>query len=82
MQCICLPLPALPAQVALLEGGYCLDSLAESAALSLRELLGDPCPVLAGGGPSQAVLPTIQVMQTLPWGEIKNKILIMILGEL
>lgn len=27
-----------------LEGGYCLDSLAESAALTLRTLLGDPCP--------------------------------------
>lgn len=29
-----------------LEGGYCLDSLAEGAALSLRTLLGDPCPRL------------------------------------
>lgn len=27
-----------------LEGGYCLESLAEGAALSLRTLLGDPCP--------------------------------------
>lgn len=27
-----------------LEGGYCLESLAEGAALTLRALLGDPCP--------------------------------------
>ena len=27
-----------------LEGGYCLQSLAEGAALTLRSLLGDPCP--------------------------------------
>ncbi|XP_043284790.1 histone deacetylase 6 isoform X2 [Venturia canescens] len=27
-----------------LEGGYCLDSLSEAAALTLRTLLGDPCP--------------------------------------
>ncbi|XP_023297064.2 histone deacetylase 6 isoform X1 [Lucilia cuprina] len=29
-----------------LEGGYCLDSLAEGAALTLRALLGEPCPLL------------------------------------
>uniref|UniRef100_A0A1B0FAE5 Protein deacetylase HDAC6 n=1 Tax=Glossina morsitans morsitans TaxID=37546 RepID=A0A1B0FAE5_GLOMM len=29
-----------------LEGGYCLDSLAEGAALTLRALLGEPCPML------------------------------------
>ncbi|XP_058444498.1 histone deacetylase 6 isoform X2 [Malaya genurostris] len=29
-----------------LEGGYCLSSLAEGGALTLRALLGDPCPVL------------------------------------
>ncbi|OXU23235.1 hypothetical protein TSAR_003178 [Trichomalopsis sarcophagae] len=29
-----------------LEGGYCLKSLAESAALTLRTLLGDPCPMI------------------------------------
>ncbi|XP_033244999.1 histone deacetylase 6 isoform X3 [Drosophila miranda] len=29
-----------------LEGGYCLESLAEGAALTMRTLLGDPCPVL------------------------------------
>ncbi|XP_062614787.1 histone deacetylase 6-like isoform X2 [Saccostrea cucullata] len=28
----------------ILEGGYCLKSLSESAALTLRTLLGDPCP--------------------------------------
>ncbi|XP_055999659.1 histone deacetylase 6-like isoform X2 [Ostrea edulis] len=30
----------------ILEGGYCLKSLSESAALTLRTLLGDPCPRL------------------------------------
>ncbi|XP_067008201.1 histone deacetylase 6 isoform X1 [Anabrus simplex] len=30
----------------ILEGGYCLQSLAEGAALTLRCLLGDPCPPL------------------------------------
>ncbi|XP_058974555.1 histone deacetylase 6-like isoform X2 [Musca domestica] len=29
-----------------LEGGYCLESLAEGAALTLRALLGEPCPAL------------------------------------
>jgi len=29
-----------------LEGGYCLKSLAEGAALTLRALLGDPCPLI------------------------------------
>ncbi|XP_065072844.1 histone deacetylase 6 isoform X1 [Ochlerotatus camptorhynchus] len=29
-----------------LEGGYCLSSLAEGGALTLRSLLGDPCPLL------------------------------------
>ncbi|XP_058127858.1 histone deacetylase 6 [Anopheles ziemanni] len=29
-----------------LEGGYCLESLAEGCALTLRTLLGDPCPAL------------------------------------
>lgn len=27
----------------ILEGGYCLESLAEGAALTLKTLLGDPC---------------------------------------
>lgn len=30
----------------ILEGGYCLDSLAEGAAITLKSLLGDPCPAL------------------------------------
>uniref|UniRef100_A0AAG5DL14 Protein deacetylase HDAC6 n=1 Tax=Anopheles atroparvus TaxID=41427 RepID=A0AAG5DL14_ANOAO len=30
----------------ILEGGYCLESLAEGCALTLRGLLGDPCPAL------------------------------------
>lgn len=30
-----------------LEGGYCLESLAEGAALTLRALLGDPAPLYA-----------------------------------
>ncbi|XP_034471871.1 histone deacetylase 6 isoform X2 [Drosophila innubila] len=29
-----------------LEGGYCVESLSEGAALTLRALLGDPCPPL------------------------------------
>ncbi|XP_032295809.1 histone deacetylase 6 isoform X2 [Drosophila virilis] len=29
-----------------LEGGYCVESLSEGAALTLRALLGDPCPAL------------------------------------
>ena len=32
--------------LALLEGGYFLPSLQESAALTLKTLLGDPVPVL------------------------------------
>lgn len=28
----------------ILEGGYCLESLAEGAAITLKTLLGDPCP--------------------------------------
>lgn len=28
----------------ILQGGYCLKSLTESAAMTLRTLLGDPCP--------------------------------------
>lgn len=30
----------------ILEGGYCLESLAEGAALTLRTLLGDPSPIM------------------------------------
>lgn len=29
-----------------LEGGYCLESLSESTALTLKTLLGDPCPLM------------------------------------
>lgn len=41
-----------------LEGGYCLDSLAEGAALTLRALLGDPCPALV-----EKIQPPSAVMQ-------------------
>lgn len=30
----------------ILEGGYCLGSLAEGASITLKTLLGDPCPLL------------------------------------
>jgi len=46
--------------VALLEGGYCLDSLAESAALTLRELLGSRPAVLKGGKVAPSVQESIQ----------------------
>lgn len=42
----------------ILEGGYCLESLAEGAALTLRSLLGDPCPVLV-----EKVEPPCDLMQ-------------------
>lgn len=29
-----------------LEGGYCLEALAEGAAITLKTLLGDPCPLM------------------------------------
>ncbi|XP_013183933.1 histone deacetylase 6 isoform X2 [Amyelois transitella] len=41
---------ACPAVCAALEGGYCLPSLAEGAALTLRTLLGHPPPVLQPAG--------------------------------
>nr|ACN94122.1 histone deacetylase 6 isoform B [Drosophila melanogaster] len=44
-----------------LEGGYCLDSLAEGAALTLRSLLGDPCPPLVETVP----LPRAELAQAL-----------------
>lgn len=31
---------------AFLEGGYNLESLAESASITLKTFLGDPCPLL------------------------------------
>ncbi|KAL7039894.1 hypothetical protein ACKWTF_000165 [Chironomus riparius] len=40
-----------------LEGGYCLESLAEGAALTLKTLLGDPCPKME---PLQAPCESIQ----------------------
>ncbi|KAF4520113.1 hypothetical protein B566_EDAN010269 [Ephemera danica] len=44
----------------LLEGGYCLSSLAESAAMTLRALLGDPCPSLGPlSPPCDSILTTI-----------------------
>ncbi|KAI4493221.1 hypothetical protein M0802_009509 [Mischocyttarus mexicanus] len=44
----------------ILEGGYCLKSLAESAALTLRTLLGDPCPMLQTlQSPSSSIRDTI-----------------------
>ena len=46
--------------VVLLEGGYCLPSLAESAALTLRALLGDPCPPVKGGEVKESVLDSIR----------------------
>ncbi|KAJ9582108.1 hypothetical protein L9F63_003564, partial [Diploptera punctata] len=43
-----------------LEGGYCLQSLAEGAALTLRTLLGDPCPPLPSlKGPCEGIRETI-----------------------
>ncbi|XP_025203106.1 histone deacetylase 6-like [Melanaphis sacchari] len=46
--------------VAILEGGYYLKSLAESAALTLRALLGDPCPVIGSlQQPCKSVMETI-----------------------
>lgn len=43
-----------------LEGGYCLKSLAEGAALTLRTLLGDPCPLIDPlTAPSQSVRQSI-----------------------
>lgn len=43
-----------------LEGGYCLKSLAESAALTLRTLLGDPCPML-----QTLELPSLSIRDTI-----------------
>ncbi|XP_022236612.1 histone deacetylase 6-like isoform X2 [Limulus polyphemus] len=43
-----------------LEGGYCIPSLAEGVALSLRTLLGDPCPDIGPvAQPSESVVETI-----------------------
>ncbi|KAB7495237.1 Histone deacetylase 6 [Armadillidium nasatum] len=47
--------------VSLLEGGYCLESLAESSALALRTLMGKPCPRLVDplGQPCSSMVETI-----------------------
>ncbi|XP_035910446.1 histone deacetylase 6 isoform X1 [Anopheles stephensi] len=42
-----------------MEGGYCLESLAEGCTLTLRTLLGDPCPRLA-----EKLQPPSESMQT------------------
>lgn len=42
----------------ILEGGYCLESLAEGAAITLRALLGDPSPILV-----ETVEPPSDLMQ-------------------
>ncbi|KAG5326611.1 HDAC6 deacetylase, partial [Pseudoatta argentina] len=44
----------------ILEGGYCLKSLAEGAALTLKTLLGDPCPVL-----QTLDLPSLSIRDTI-----------------
>lgn len=50
-----------------LEGGYCLKSLAEGVALTLRALLGDPCPVIGPtGNPDPSCVESIlNVISTL-----------------
>ncbi|XP_064478876.1 histone deacetylase 6-like [Ornithodoros turicata] len=43
-----------------LEGGYCISSLAEGVALTLRTLLGDPCPKITPlGPPCDSIVETI-----------------------
>ncbi|XP_033746720.1 histone deacetylase 6-like isoform X2 [Pecten maximus] len=43
-----------------LEGGYCIKSLSEAVALTLRTLLGDSCPMLpAMGDPCHSITSTI-----------------------
>ncbi|KAK3762822.1 hypothetical protein RRG08_040517 [Elysia crispata] len=43
-----------------LEGGYCIQSLAEGCALTLRSLLQDPCPkLIETGEPSDSITSTI-----------------------
>lgn len=44
----------------ILEGGYCISSLAEGVALTLRSLLGDPCPIIGEVcQPKKSVVETI-----------------------
>ncbi|XP_071082347.1 histone deacetylase 6-like isoform X2 [Haliotis cracherodii] len=44
----------------ILEGGYCTESLSEGVALSLRALLGDPCPRI-----EKTHEPCLSVMETI-----------------
>ncbi|XP_066586610.1 histone deacetylase 6 isoform X2 [Prorops nasuta] len=44
----------------ILEGGYCLKSLAEAAALTLRTLLGDSCPMM-----ELLDLPSLSIRETI-----------------
>ncbi|KPI95125.1 Histone deacetylase 6, partial [Papilio xuthus] len=54
LMCVC------PALCVVLEGGYCLSSLAEGAALTLRTLLGHPPPMLMETGePSDSIRESI-----------------------
>ncbi|XP_028170950.1 histone deacetylase 6 [Ostrinia furnacalis] len=48
-----------PAVCVVLEGGYCVPSLAEGAALTLRTLLGHPPPALAPEPPSDDIRESI-----------------------
>ena len=44
----------------MLQGGYCVKSLSEGIALSLKTLLGDPCPMVEPtSAPCQSVKETI-----------------------
>nr|XP_042121342.1 polyamine deacetylase HDAC10 isoform X4 [Peromyscus maniculatus bairdii] len=50
---------------AVLEGGYCLESLAQSVCMMVQTLLGDPTPPLLGlMVPCQSALESIQSVQT------------------
>ncbi|XP_032588352.1 histone deacetylase 6 isoform X1 [Drosophila mojavensis] len=44
-----------------LEGGYCVESLSEGAALTLRALLGDPCPPLV----ERLELPSMELRESV-----------------
>lgn len=51
-----------------LEGGYCIKSLSEGVALTLRSLLGDPCPLLPpleepSDSVTESILNVIKVLQ-------------------
>ncbi|XP_050531171.1 histone deacetylase 6 isoform X2 [Daktulosphaira vitifoliae] len=63
-----------------LEGGYCLKSLAEGAALTLRGLLGDPCPLLdMTTKPCDSIVQTIQNVISVHqrfWKCFQNELLV------